>query len=137
MSHNSFHSLLRCTTASGPVPKDTPCIFPFVYGGVTYLGCAGDPAKDKMSERWCSTKVDAKGNHMEGTNNFGYCPTTCPSHYDIQTPQVTVTPHGVTAVPAITRKPKVATPNLPTKMRDGKSGKLHTKQCRTFRQKSS
>ena len=116
----------RCKIASGPEPKDTPCVFPFTHRGVTYLGCAGDPAEDKMAERWCSTKVDANGNHMEGTNHYGYCPPSCPSHYDIQTPQVTVTPHGVTAVPAITRKPKVTTPSLPQKMREGKSGKFYT-----------
>ena len=66
---------------------------------------------------------------MEGTNHYGYCPPSCPSHYDIQTPQVTVTPHGVTAVPAITRKPKVTTPSLPQKMREGKSGKFWDNEC--------
>ena len=77
-----------------------------------------------MDERWCSTKVDAEGNHMEGTNHYGYCPSSCPSHYEIQTPQVTVTPHGVTAVPAITRKPKVTTPSLPQKMSEEMNGKF-------------
>ena len=73
-----------------------------------------------MDARWCSTKVDAKGNHMDGTNNYGFCPHSCPSHYEIQAPEVTVTPHGVTAVPAVTRKPKALTPDLP-KMNDMES----------------
>ena len=60
---------------------------------------------------------------MEGTNHFGFCPSSCPSHYDIQAPEVTVTPHGVTAVPAITRKPKKL-PNLPQKSNTVKSGKF-------------
>ena len=123
--HSNVRSLIisfdypipRCNTLSGPVPPNTPCIFPFIYGGVTYLGCAGDPAEDKKDARWCSTKVDAKGNHMDGTNNYGFCPHTCPSHYEIQAPEVSVTPHGVTAVPAVTRKPKALTPELP-KMND-------------------
>ena len=113
---------IRCETAAGPAPKNSPCIFPFIYGGVTYLGCAGDPAEDKKAERWCSTKVDAKGKHMEGTNHYGFCPSSCPSHYDIQIPEVSVTPHGVTAVPAVTRKPK----NLPLEppVENVQSGKL-------------
>ena len=122
-SNNSIHDLhLRCQTVSGPAPKNTPCMFPFIYGGVTYFGCAGDPAEDKKSERWCSTKVDKAGKHMEGTNHYGFCPTTCPSHYHIQIPDVSVTPHGVTAVPAITRKPKKLS-EIPEKMNDINTGK--------------
>ena len=118
---NSFFDFpIRCETAGGPAPENSPCIFPFIYGGVTYLGCAGDPAEDKKAERWCSTKIDAKGKHMEGTNHYGFCPSSCPSHYDIQIPVVSVTPHGVTAVPAITRKPK----NLPEIVNNDQSGKL-------------
>ena len=86
------------------------------------MGCAGDPAEEKKAERWCSTQVDAQGKHMDGTGHFGFCAPTCPSHYHIQIPDVpatekipdvSVTPHGVTAVPAITRKPKaLSQPNL-------------------------
>ena len=96
----------RCITEGGPAPKATPCVFPFIYGGVTYMGCAGDPANDKIAERWCSTKIDAHGKHIADSDHWGFCPSTCPSHYDIQAPVVSVTPHGVTAVPAVTRKPK-------------------------------
>ena len=35
--------------------------------------------KDK---RWCSTKVDANGNHVTGQDEYGFCSPDCPIHVE-------------------------------------------------------
>ena len=81
-----------------------PCIFPFTFNGVTYNGCPTfrDTLDIKikslmiipdsyLNRRWCSTKVDKNGNHMNGNqifnpegnfrlddNYWGVCDRSCP-----------------------------------------------------------
>lgn len=65
----------KCLTVSGPNPGK-PCIFPFIYDGKSYSGCPIDP--DDSSKRWCSTKVDNKGQHVAKQNEYGHCADNCP-----------------------------------------------------------
>ena len=65
----------QCLTVSGPNPGK-PCIFPFIHDGKSYSGCPIDP--DDSSKRWCSTKVDNKGQHVPKQNEYGHCADTCP-----------------------------------------------------------
>ena len=86
--------LEKCSTIGGPNPFK-PCIFPFIWNEQTFngieklklnfwnncyivhiLGCPLDH-KDN-SKRWCSTKVDSSGNHIENQNEYGYCADNCP-----------------------------------------------------------
>ena len=66
-----------CITNGGPNPGK-PCIFPFIFKGVTYNACPPDP-KEK-SETWCSTKVDGNKNHVTGEKEYGFCSRNCPKH---------------------------------------------------------
>ena len=68
--------MIGCKTVSGPQPFKQ-CIFPFIHKGVTYSGCPSDP--DNPNKRWCSTLVDAAGNHVVGQNQYGHCSPTCPT----------------------------------------------------------
>jgi hypothetical protein len=46
-------------------------VFPFKYRGTVYESCT-----DKENNvPWCSTKVDANGNHVEG--KWGNCDSEC------------------------------------------------------------
>ena len=56
-----------------------PCIFPFIFNGISYQGCTLAEASD--NEAWCSVKVDANGNHVGGEGKWGTCPTNggCPN----------------------------------------------------------
>ena len=72
-----------------------PCIFPFIFNGVTYNGCPtlehtlGLDINNLIpyNTRWCSTKVDKNGNHINaGQGNFhlppynwGICDSSCPN----------------------------------------------------------
>ena len=67
--------LKKCMTVSGPNPGK-PCVFPFIYDGRSYSGCPIDP--DDSSKRWCSTKVDDKGQHVPKQNEYGHCASNCP-----------------------------------------------------------
>lgn len=63
---------LPCRTSgwgrAGPPPSPRrPCVFPFVFRGVTYTACA--PEDDVLS--WCSTMTDLFDRHIPG--NWGYC----------------------------------------------------------------
>jgi hypothetical protein len=53
-----------CTTNGGAKPG-LPCVFPFKYADVTYNACT---AKNSERGLWCSTAVDAEGDHI--TNNW-------------------------------------------------------------------
>jgi len=61
----------HCKTKEGK-----QCQFPFKHKGVLYYGCPPDPVE--VGEHWCSTKVDAQGNHITGKGQFGLCNNKCP-----------------------------------------------------------
>ena len=61
------------------VISQEPCVFPFIYKGVTYNTCTYVDHPEQME--WCSTKVDENGNHVTGGENWGVCRgdyLTCP-----------------------------------------------------------
>merc|ERR1712183_219921 len=80
-----------CNASGGPAHGD-PCIFPFIYQGVKYYGCAplyGGLANTRGVANvyspvyWCSTKVDVNKFHIRGPYTepgkyVGYCYDTCP-----------------------------------------------------------
>ena len=51
-----------------------PCVFPFIYRGVTYNGCTTKDDDDKRF--WCSTETDGSSIHV-GRDRWGYCPEDC------------------------------------------------------------
>ena len=61
---------LRCdlTVSGGPQVKK-PCVFPFVFRGVSYPACTRE--HDPNGRLWCSTKTFQNGTHVKG--NWGYC----------------------------------------------------------------
>ena len=65
----------ECFTNGGANPNK-PCIFPFTWNGAIYRGCPIDP--DDENQRWCSTKVDANGLHIQGQDQWGHCSPSCP-----------------------------------------------------------
>merc|ERR1711963_293246 len=69
-----------CSTVSGPsVGKQ--CVFPFKFQGVTYNGCAEwIYGGEHHGSTWCSTKVDANGEHLDGVSEWGICPDSCSKH---------------------------------------------------------
>ena len=70
----------RCTTVSGPA-AGKQCVFPFKFQGVTYSGCAEwEYGGEHQGQAWCSTMVSPSGEHMDGNNQWGICPDTCPKH---------------------------------------------------------
>ena len=60
---SSKASLIACITTGGPAANKS-CIFPFTHKGKTYKNCTLDG--DSSGGAWCSTSVDAKGNHVGG-----------------------------------------------------------------------
>ena len=62
-------------TVSGNEPNKF-CVFPFNFGGETFNACTMKSAHKLENKPWCSTKVDASGNHVKG--NWGSCATNCP-----------------------------------------------------------
>merc|ERR1711868_101710 len=62
----------QCWTKSGAM-INAPCIFPFIYQGVTYTSCT---TAGRFSEPWCSTATDTNGNHIIGY--WGNCGSGCP-----------------------------------------------------------
>merc|ERR1712013_270265 len=66
-----------CTTVGGPA-QGSPCVFPFNFADTTYTSCTawiygGQPE----GTTWCSTKVDASGNHVNNEGNYGFCSADC------------------------------------------------------------
>ena len=57
--------------------EDKPCIFPFKYLGQTLSQCT--TLRDPNDKPWCSTKVDANGNHVTtgGGGFWGHCGQDC------------------------------------------------------------
>ena len=64
-----------CLTSDDSVNPEAECIFPFKYNNYTYHGCPLDP-EDK-TKRWCSTKTDENGEHIDGEDAWGYCTSGC------------------------------------------------------------
>merc|ERR1711862_1052340 len=57
------------------------CIFPFKFQGVTHNGCADwIYGGEHQGSSWCSTKVDANGDHLDGVSEWGICPDSCSKH---------------------------------------------------------
>ena len=53
-----------CRTVAGP-SSGKKCIFPFTHNRKTYYACTRDSASATRHQYpWCSTKVDADGNHI-------------------------------------------------------------------------
>jgi len=48
----------------------------FSIQGEVYNGCPVD--LEDTSKRWCSTRVDANGEHITGAGEFGHCGPDCP-----------------------------------------------------------
>ena len=46
-------------------------MLPFTHDGRTYTKCPVDP--DDPSKFWCSTKVDNRGYHVVGQQEYGHC----------------------------------------------------------------
>jgi len=54
------------------------CIFPFTFNGVTYVSCAEWVyGGEFQGQKWCSTKVDSSGVHVNGEGKYGICGTDC------------------------------------------------------------
>ena len=60
----------RCTTEDGRI-----CLFPFSYQGTHYTDCTVDDDPD--GRKWCSTKVDSDGDHVQNQGQWGYCIDQC------------------------------------------------------------
>ena len=65
-----------CTTNGGADPN-RPCVFPFMYNGITYQTCT-DANRDGVL--WCATKVNQDMSHL----NWGTCNPDCsPGMYSL------------------------------------------------------
>merc|ERR1712088_531162 len=64
-----------CSTIGGP-GQGKPCVFPFRFGGSLRSSCITD--LDPEGKFWCSTRVDAGGNYVTGTGEWGHCSAACP-----------------------------------------------------------
>ena len=69
---------ISCVTVSGGPDVGSPCIFPFIFNGVTYNQCAED-----QDGKWCSTQVHHKsilflnihiGDHGHYSGGQCWCP---------------------------------------------------------------
>merc|ERR1712243_353491 len=60
-----------CQTSAGPA-VGSQCVFPFSFQGVSYNGCAEWVYGGEFSGKaWCSTLVDALGEHVDGAGFWG------------------------------------------------------------------
>ena len=71
-----------------------PCVFPFTNRGRTFNHCTLDFADDNFP--WCSTAVDANGNHING--QWGHC--------DCDKPCCDSSPHVESTTPPSPRTPR-------------------------------
>ena len=70
----------ECITTEGE--NAGKCIFPFTYNGKTCPGPTCCNLDNASKGAWCSTKVDANGNHIDG--NYGYCKgTVCGGKFSV------------------------------------------------------
>ena len=65
--------VVSCKTINGRI-TNASCIFPFTFLGNIYNKCTWDG--DSSGGAWCSTTVDALGNHIKG--QWGNCGAQCP-----------------------------------------------------------
>ena len=78
-----FSFVAACYTIDGPDPYKQ-CKFPFIYGEKVFYGCTLGVNLNLSfvdffkNPRWCSTEVDAFGNHIAGKGSYGYCNSNCP-----------------------------------------------------------
>ena len=79
LSGQSGARISSCRTVGGPSPGKS-CQFPFTFAGERRTGCISDTDPD--GRLWCSTQVDADGQHVGGGGHWGYCPSDCPSHQE-------------------------------------------------------
>merc|ERR1712177_143037 len=71
------------TTVSGP-DTGSQCVFPFTFSGVTHQSCADwIYGGVNAGSKWCSTKVDADGVHVNGEGNYGFCGSQCDLSVDL------------------------------------------------------
>merc|ERR1711970_1069364 len=72
-----------CTTVSGP-DTGSQCVFPFTFSGSTYQSCADwTYGGENTGSKWCSTKVDSQGVHVNGEGNYGFCGASCDLSVDL------------------------------------------------------
>ena len=77
-------SITACYTVGGPDPYKQ-CKFPFIYGERVYYACAIGVNTNLTfvdfykNPDWCSTEVDALGNHISGKGYYGHCNSECQS----------------------------------------------------------
>ena len=65
-----------CKTDEDGPQKQVPCVFPFRWYGRLHTGCTW--ISEENNKQWCSTKVDSKGDHVIGAEQWGYCGAHCP-----------------------------------------------------------
>merc|ERR1712227_570609 len=65
-----------CVTESGNF-ANTPCVFPFVYHGVTYHQCTWTDSDIRHNQPWCATRVDSRGGYI--SSEWGNCAPGCPT----------------------------------------------------------
>ena len=80
----------NCPTVDGP-GSGLPCIFPFKFRGTVYNNTCSPPVRNTNNKSWCSTRVDASGNHIRG--NWGNCDENCMSLNGNSPVQVVVSRH--------------------------------------------
>ena len=53
-------------------------MFPFTFNSVTYVSCAEWVyGGSNQGSKWCSTKVDSSGVHVNGEGKYGFCSADC------------------------------------------------------------
>ena len=53
-------------------------MFPFTFNSVTFVSCAEWVyGGTSQGEKWCSTKVDTAGVHVNGAGHYGFCSADC------------------------------------------------------------
>ena len=71
-------SEMSCATKT----NGSNCVFPFIYKGVEYNGCAYCQRSNSLClEAWCATKTDASYGYISGIPNgfWDYCTDSCPN----------------------------------------------------------
>ena len=66
-AQDSDQTSSSCHTVSGP-DTGSPCIFPYIYNGVTHISCV---------ELICVTQVDSSGVFTNFESGWGYCNDNC------------------------------------------------------------
>ena len=83
----SFFISETCSVVETRNGEFKPCIFPFKYSGQTFDSCT--TIRDPDKKPWCSTKVDADGNHVTAGGYWGHCGQDCDDeNFDSQRPEL-------------------------------------------------